>query len=35
MAFPGEMPFAEPRVTLKYDGEYLAAWIAQKLGWGE
>jgi uncharacterized protein len=34
LAFPGEMPFVEPRVRLKYDGRYLASWIAQELGCG-
>ena len=34
LAFPGEMPAGEPQITLKYDPEYLGAWIVQELGSG-
>jgi uncharacterized protein YprB with RNaseH-like and TPR domain len=34
LAFPGELPAGEAQVHLKYDPEYLGAWIVQELGWG-
>jgi hypothetical protein len=35
LAFPGDSSAGQARVNLKYDPEYLGAWIAQELGCGE
>jgi len=35
LAFPGDLSSGEAPVNLKYDPEYLVAWIAQELGCGE
>ena len=32
--FPGELPLGGAQIKLKYDPEYLAAWIARELGRG-
>ncbi len=34
LAFPGDLALGEAQVRLKYDPEYLGAWIAQELGCG-
>jgi uncharacterized protein YprB with RNaseH-like and TPR domain len=34
LAFPGDLSPGEPQITLKYDPEYLGAWIVQELGCG-
>jgi len=35
LAFPRDLSSGELPVDLKYDPEYLGAWIFQQLGWRE